>query len=198
MPRRIEGDWHPGSIPDNVRLHETAYVESAVSFEPFRSELPDAVDLGEGAAVYCGSQLDAGPRGRISIGRCVILNGCLIIADELVEIGDYALVAWLVVIMDNERSARDIHARRALLREAAAHPERRLTRVGPGPARPVRIGRAAWIGFETCILPGVTIGEGSIVGARSVVIDDIPPWSIAAGNPARIIRSIEPGAPQHA
>src|SRR5688572_15386885 len=104
MPRRIEGDWHPGSIPDNVRLHETACIESAVSLERFRSTLPVGLEMGEGAAVYCGSQLDVGPRGRVSLGRCVMLNGCLIVSDDLVEIGDYTMISWLVAIMDNERS----------------------------------------------------------------------------------------------
>jgi len=48
----------------------------------------------------------------------------------------------------------------------------------------------AWIGFNSIILKGVTIGEGSIVGAGSVVTKDIPDWSIVGGNPAKVIREI--------
>jgi acetyltransferase-like isoleucine patch superfamily enzyme len=59
-------------------------------------------------------------------------------------------------------------------------------------ARPVRIEAKVWIGFESCILPGVTIGEGSIVGARSVVVTDVPPFTIVAGNPARTVRTLTP------
>jgi acetyltransferase-like isoleucine patch superfamily enzyme len=54
----------------------------------------------------------------------------------------------------------------------------------------VRIGRAAWIGFDACVLPGVTIGEGAVVGARSVVTADVEPFTIVAGNPARLVRRL--------
>jgi acetyltransferase-like isoleucine patch superfamily enzyme len=51
------------------------------------------------------------------------------------------------------------------------------------------IGRNAWIGMGSVILPGVRIGEGCVVGAGSVVTRDVEPFSVAAGNPARVLRS---------
>ena len=47
------------------------------------------------------------------------------------------------------------------------------------------------IGMNTTIMPGVKIGEGAIIGAKSLVIDDIPAWTIAAGNPAKVIKNIK-------
>lgn len=58
-------------------------------------------------------------------------------------------------------------------------------------ARPVTIGSFVWMGFGVLILPGVKVGDYSIIGAGSVVTKDIPPYSIAAGNPARILRRRE-------
>ncbi|WP_443197883.1 DapH/DapD/GlmU-related protein [Pseudobutyrivibrio sp. OR37] len=55
---------------------------------------------------------------------------------------------------------------------------------------PVIIEKNAWIGRNVCIMPNVVIGEGSIVGANSVVTHDVPPYSIVGGVPARIIKEI--------
>jgi len=55
---------------------------------------------------------------------------------------------------------------------------------------PIKIDRGSWIGMKSIILKGVTIGEGAIVGAGSVVTKDVPPYTIVAGNPAKIIREI--------
>lgn len=55
-------------------------------------------------------------------------------------------------------------------------------------ARPVKIGNNVWIGESVCILPGVTIGDGCIIGAMSNVVKSIPPYSLAVGNPARVVK----------
>ena len=57
-------------------------------------------------------------------------------------------------------------------------------------ARPITIGDNVWIGADVTILPGVTIGEGRVIGAKSVVTKDIPPNVIALGNPCRVLRAI--------
>lgn len=56
-------------------------------------------------------------------------------------------------------------------------------------AAPVTIGKDCWIGMAVCILPGVHIGDGAVVGAGSVVTNDIESFGIAVGNPARVIKS---------
>jgi acetyltransferase-like isoleucine patch superfamily enzyme len=56
-------------------------------------------------------------------------------------------------------------------------------------SRPITIGEGAWIGARAIVLGGVTIGEFAIIGAGSVVTKDVPPNSVAAGNPARVLRS---------
>ena len=56
--------------------------------------------------------------------------------------------------------------------------------------RPVRIGNKAWIGFNVIILKGVTVGEGAMVAAGSVVRHDVPAYTLVAGNPAVVVRSL--------
>ncbi len=53
---------------------------------------------------------------------------------------------------------------------------------------PITIKNDCWIAAEAFIHPGVTIGEGAVVGARAVVVKDVPPWTVVAGNPARVIK----------
>jgi acetyltransferase-like isoleucine patch superfamily enzyme len=101
-----------------------------------------------------------------------------------VDIGAYALVSWDVCLMDTYRAPHDPEERARIARGQRVP--------GPELARPVRIGRNAWIGFGVCVLPGVTVGDGSIVAARSVVTSDVPQGVVVAGNPARIVRKLTP------
>lgn len=57
-------------------------------------------------------------------------------------------------------------------------------------AYPITVGNNVWIGAQVCVLPGVTIGDNCVIGAGSVVTRDIPPHSLAVGNPCRVIRRI--------
>lgn len=58
-------------------------------------------------------------------------------------------------------------------------------------ARPITIGNDVWIGANVCVLPGVTIGDDCVIGAGSVVVNDIPPHSVAVGNPCKVIKTIK-------
>lgn len=186
--RAVPGDWFPGTIPDNAQLDEGAYVETSYSFSLCRSRMQPAVSMGEGSSAYLGTMFDVGETGRVRVGRYALLNGARIICDGRVEIGDYALISWNVVIMDSYRVPVDPVLRRRQLRFGSPpNAERGDYDVLH---RPVILEANVWVGFDSCILPGVTIGEGSIVGARSVVVGDIPPLCIAAGNPAKPVRSV--------
>ncbi|HTM50403.1 MAG TPA: acyltransferase [Bryobacteraceae bacterium] len=186
MPTTLPWDWYQGSIPDNVLLEEGCYVETSFSFLVFRSQAAAGLRMGGGASAYTGTMFDVGPEGVVDVGRYALLNSVRIICDSKIEIGDYALISWNVVLMDTYRAPLDSGSRRRYRQDVAAGrtPE-------PVPAKPIHIGSNVWIGFDSCILPGVTIGEGSIVGARSVVMESAPPYSVLAGNPARVIRQLE-------
>lgn len=187
-PRTIAWDWYPGTIPTNAVVDTTAYVETTYSFHLFNSERTEGLWIGRGASTYLGTMFDVGPRGRVRVGEFALVHGARIICDAEIEIGDYTLISWNVVLMDTYRVSTDPQARRRALEQAAIHPERRLE--GGEAASPIRIGRNVWIGFDACVLPGITIGEGSIVGARSVVVESVAPYTVVAGNPARVIRKL--------
>lgn len=73
----------------------------------------------------------------------------------------------------------------------ADHPRDAATRAaGPELGRPITIGARCWLGGGVIVCPGVTIGEDTVVGAGSVVVRDLPPRVIAAGNPCRVVREL--------
>jgi acetyltransferase-like isoleucine patch superfamily enzyme len=187
--RTLSWDWYPGFIPENVSVHETAYIETTFSFYFYRSRLREGVQYGRGASTYLGTMFDVGPKGRVKLGDYALVHGARIICDSEVSIGNHALISWNVVLMDTYRVPLNHKARRKELEKVPAR-ALRLAEAKTS-ARPIRIGDNVWIGFDACVLPGVTIGKGSIVGAKSVVTESVPPYTIVAGNPARVIRRIE-------
>jgi acetyltransferase-like isoleucine patch superfamily enzyme len=111
----------------------------------------------------------------ITIGDHTFINyGSSISAHERVAIGRHCLLGHYTLIIDNNE--HDLQQHRML-----------------PPSDPVVIEDHVWIGSRVCILPGVRVGHHSAVGAGSTVTTDIPPYCLAVGNPARVVRSIEPG-----
>lgn len=182
-------DWHLGTVPPNIDIGEGAYIETSYSFHECRSEERPAVKLGRGSQVYLAMMFDLGRRGRVRLGEYSSITGGRIISDDEIVIGDHCLISWNVVIMDTYRLPLDPISRRAVLENVARTSDRAIPSCYEVP-RPVRIDENVWIGFDACILPGVHIGAGSVVAAKSVVVEDVPPCSIVGGNPARIIRTL--------
>lgn len=117
----------------------------------------------------------------IRIGNNVsIETDCHISAINSVTIEDGVLIASFVYISDHSHGIKfdneELHTRPI---------DRPLSSKGP-----IRICRNVWIGEKVSILPGVTIGEGSIIGANSVVTHDIPSYCIAVGSPAKVIKNL--------
>ena len=187
--RTLPWDWYPSRIPENVEINEGAYIETSHSFLRYRSTLPVGARFGRGASMYKSSMLDVGLRGRFSLGDYAMLQGARVICDSEITIGDYTMLSWLVLVMDSYRLPAATVERRSVLQLLPTLtprvPEEHIA------GRPVTIGNNVWVGFGACILPGVHIGDGAIVGARSVVTADVEPLTIVAGNPARLIRRVD-------
>lgn len=142
------------------------------------------ISWGNGFTTGVGVRLDVfseDTRKRLFFGHDVQLNDYVhIAAVDHVEIGNNVLIASSVFISDHNHGC---YGEGAPGSAPSTFPiDRQLV------AKPVFIRERVWIGEHACILPGVTIGEGSVVGAGSVVTHDIPPNSIVVGNPARVIR----------
>lgn len=138
------------------------------------------LEVGEGTLLEPGVWLTAPPPGRIRIGAGTFLNmGVMVAAADLVQIGDHCMFANGCFISDASHRFDD--------------PDTPVTWQGFTSKGPTRIGDNVWCGANVVITSGVTVGERCVIGANSVVTHDLPPYSIAAGAPAKVLRTIEYG-----
>lgn len=126
-------------------------------------------DMGEGSRV--NTPLSGVRFNKVKIGKnVVIMPGCLMMSAGGITIEDEAMIAANVQLISNNH---DLDNRSIIT------------------CRPIRICCRAWIGAGATILPGVTVGENSVVGAGSVVTHDVEPNTVVAGNPARLMRQLK-------
>lgn len=187
--RMLAGDWYVADDPDNARI--AAHARKALyeferafalgqedCWDLLRSAIPG---LGQGARLLPPVRVDYGDN--ITVGEGTFANYGLVALDVAeIRIGSFCQIGPNVQLL------------------TPVHPlEPAPRRAGLEAADPIALGDNVWLGGGVIVCPGVSIGEGSVVGAGSVVTRDIPPYSLAVGNPARVIRSLEDStfAPRH-
>lgn len=126
--------------------------------------------------------------GHITIGDHTTIRGGLVGAVDSVTIGSCVIISNSVHIYDNNNHPTDPDARMEMSLSGFYGP---LWDWGRSDHAPVVIEDNVWIGERVTILKGVTIGRGGVIGCDSVVTKDVPPYCIAAGNPARIVKRLK-------
>lgn len=157
--------WRGYDIDNSVSLGgENVFFQSKTS----------AIKIAAGTRLGKGTRISAGFKGTIEIGENVLLDDyCYVMAQEKIIIGKNTQVAAFCYITDfNHRFDK----RKKL-----------ITNQGYA-KKPVVIEEDVWLGTHCVILSGVRIDRGCVVGAGSVVVKNIPAYSIAVGNPARVIK----------
>lgn len=134
--------------------------------------------------------------GFISIDEHSYIGGSTFICRSKIEIGKNVTIAWGSTFYDHDSHSLDYIERRKDIDE-----ELKDIRTGNHfiqnknwnvvNSKPIKICDDAWIGMNCIILKGVTIGEGAIVGAGSVVTKDVPAWTVVGGNPAKVIKTLK-------
>jgi maltose O-acetyltransferase len=162
----------------------------------YRFNRSSLIDLSEGSdkndiiladSVWMYGSLASQNHGKIFLGNHTrIGGGSLVGAVESVTIGDFTTISNYVVIMDNNNHPVNPEDRLYIWKTSEGSQYRKWRY---SVAKPIVIGRNVWIGMYARINKGVTIGDNSIIAANAVVTKDVPANSIAAGNPARIVKS---------
>lgn len=136
------------------------------------------VRIGEGSCVGDGSWLNVCTRDdqvRMTIGKCVLIGRhSMISTGGRLSIGDYCLFAPRVYVSDADHTYADI--------------SRPIMEQVPTLNRELVVEENCWFGINTVVSGSINVGRGSVVAANSVVLQDVPPFSVVAGSPARIIK----------
>jgi acetyltransferase-like isoleucine patch superfamily enzyme len=154
---------------------------------------PDA-ELSFGEQCYVGRYVELGPGGRITIGDHTSIQDRSVILGD-VSVGAYCMFS-LNVYMSSGRHYYD------LMPELLIRDQDRLASQDPQlkqrHSRPIIVHEDCWIGINSVIMPGISIGRGCVIGANSVVTKSLPPYSIAVGAPARVAKQrLEFAPPKH-
>jgi acetyltransferase-like isoleucine patch superfamily enzyme len=177
--------WYErNALPWNrAQIHWQLMRRGAFARWPLQGNVLDALregrlEVGEGVLLEPNVWITAPDRARVRIGRGTFLNiGVMVAAQELVEIGEHCMLANGCFVSDAAHRFDD--------------PDTPVPWQGFTSKGPTRIGANCWLGANVVVTSGVEIGERCVIGAGSVVTHSIPAFSIAAGAPARVLRSVE-------
>jgi acetyltransferase-like isoleucine patch superfamily enzyme len=162
-----------------------AHASARIAFRRIRFRSGCNIQIGEGSIVE-GQLVCERDGARIVIGRNSFIGDSLIASADRIEVGDDVLISWGCNIVDHNSHSLKWTERKQDVKDWY---QGKKDWAGVS-VRPVKIGNKAWLGLNVTILKGVEIGEGAVVGAGSVVIKSVPPWTIVAGNPATMVREI--------
>lgn len=134
--------------------------------------------------------------GHVSIGEHSYIGDSLFICRTSIEIGNNVTIAWGCTIYDHNSHSLSFKDRRKDIDDELSDIRRGCHFIGSKDwsvvkTAPIKICDDSWIGMNCTILKGVTIGEGAVVGAGSVVTKDVLPWTVVAGNPAKVLKILE-------
>ena len=134
--------------------------------------------------------------GIITIGNHSYIGGGTFISRSSIEIGDNVTIAWGGTVYDHDSHSLDYMKRRKDIDDELDDIRNGRNFIqnkdwSDVNCKPIKICDDAWIGMNVIILKGVTVGEGAIVGAGSVVTKDVPAWTVVAGNPAGVVKELK-------
>jgi acetyltransferase-like isoleucine patch superfamily enzyme len=193
LARKFLGNGHTDNTVEWPRLLNGSFTVGAgthyhVARLTAREPIGCSLEIGTNSNIEAHLVFETGS-AVIRIGsRTHVGGGTLIDAAKEIEIGDDVLVAFDVLIMDHNAHSLVFDERKNDVRDWI-HGRKDWSNVQK---KTVIIRNKAWIGARAIITKGVTVGEGAIVGAGSVVTRDVPSWTIVGGNPASVIRELTP------
>lgn len=152
------------------------------------------LEVGENTMLDCKITFESGA-GKVEIGNDNYIGNSNIICRTSIVFENNIFVAWGTYFYDHNSHSIDYRDRENDIQQQLTDYRNKLMFIENKnwdvvDTSPIRICSNSWIGMNCIILKGVTIGEGAIVAAGSVVTKDVAPWTMVGGNPAKLIKSI--------
>ena len=169
----------------NFIKHSNIHQTSKVNIYGIHNIVKGFVEIGEYSIVEGNIFLEH-HGAQVKVGSRTFIGGSSLFCATSITIGDDVLISFGCSIADHDSHSIYFEERKNDVIEWY-YGRKDWTHVK---TNPVCIGNKVWIGMHSIITEGINIGEGAIIGAGSVVTKDVPPWTIVAGNPAKIIRSV--------
>jgi acetyltransferase-like isoleucine patch superfamily enzyme len=158
---------------------------STITWRRIRRVAGNTLSVGEDSIVHAEISFEE-TGGKIQIGDRTFIGRSHLVCYRSVVIGDDVIMSWGITVADHDSHSVDWTYRRHDVLEWGKG-RKSWEHIAHAP---VVICDKAWIGFNVSILKGVTIGEGAVIGACSVVTRDVAPYTVVAGNPARSVRDL--------
>jgi len=159
-------------------------------------KVQNIINIGENSMIGCNFIFES-DSGEINIGCNTFINaGTSLLSRTKISIGSNVTIAWGCTIYDHNSHSLNYRERQKDIQRQNNDYKNKVNFLKSKnwdvvKSNPIDIKDNVWIGFDSVILSGVTIGEGAIVGANTVVRQDVEPWTVVIGNPAIVVKRLK-------
>ena len=179
---------------ENLQIDSSSHLSNSFSIRQDVPSVEQRLIIGKDCIIG-GQFIFESSEGKITIGNHSFIGSSTFISRSSITIGNNVTIAWGSTIYDHDSHSLDYMERRKDIDDELADLRSKQNMIAHKnwdvvKNKPIKICDDAWIGMNCIILKGVTIGEGAIVGAGSVVTKDVPAWTVVAGNPAKVVKTL--------
>lgn len=181
---------------DKIMLADKVILLDSANFDFRVKRDKKAVEIGSESMIGCNFIFES-ETGFVEIGQRTFINsGTNLISRTNIKIGNDVTIGWGCYIYDHNSHSLNWENRcEDILLQTSDYKSKKNFIASKNwdvvDSKAINIKDKVWIGFDVLILKGVTIGEGAIVGAKSVVTKDVEPWTVVAGNPAKFVKKLD-------
>lgn len=187
---------HDQYVHSVAEIPADTYIDPSLNIDIRKSNGNKRLTVGNNC-MLAGNYIFETESGYVTIGNRCHIGGSTFISRSGIDIEDDVTIAWGVTCYDHDshsvrwsgmREYDTIQEYKDMIQYGDPIKNKNWDIVNTAP---IRICSKAWIGMNALILKGVTIGEGAVVAAGSVVTKDVEPWTVVAGNPAKVVKMIK-------